>query len=72
MIPPSQANSLDDYLALRYKIELIPDLPGCAGGGDTIAEALEMLEDAKRGWMSARLDKGYPIPAPTVNASHIG
>ncbi len=47
MIPPSQANSLDDYLALRYKIELIPD-------------------DAKRGWMSACLDNGYPIPQPTV------
>ncbi len=75
MIPPAQAKPLNYYLALRYKIELIPeddgwgaiipDLPGCAGGGDTIAEALEMLEDAKRGWMSARLDKGYPIPEPT-------
>lgn len=62
------------YLSLRYKIILmpeedgwgaiIPELPGCAGGGDTIAEALEMLEDAKQGWISARLDRGYPIPEP--------
>lgn len=76
MIENIHTKDLDYYLALRYKIELtpeddgwgaiIPDLPGCAGGGDTIAEALEMLDDAKRGWMSARFDKGYPIPEPTV------
>lgn len=76
MVASIHAHDLNYYLALRYKIVLIPeedgwgaiipDLPGCAGGGDTIAEALEMLDDAKRGWMSARLDKGYPIPEPTA------
>lgn len=67
--------NLDYYLGLHYKIELlpeadgswaavIPELPGCVGAGDTIAEALEMLEDAKRGWITSRLKHGDPIPEP--------
>lgn len=27
-------------------------------------EALEMLEDAKRGWLMSALDHGDPIPEP--------
>jgi antitoxin HicB len=65
--------TLNDYLGLRYKIELIPeedgswgaaipDLPGCVAGGDTIAEALELLEDAKLGWLNSRIKHGDPIP----------
>lgn len=67
---------LDYYMALRYKIVLvpeedgwgamIPDLPGCVGGGDTIIEALEMLEDAKCGWLVSSLAHGDPIPEPTA------
>lgn len=63
---------LEYYLNQRYKIVLmpeedgwgaiIPDLPGCIGGGDTIEEALEMLEDAKRGWLISALAHGDPIP----------
>lgn len=66
--------TLDDYMALRYEIVLTPEedgwgaviplLPGCVGGGDTIAEALEMLEDAKRGWFLSALEHGDPIPEP--------
>jgi antitoxin HicB len=66
---------LDYYKEQRYRIELIPeedgswaaiipDLPGCVGAGDTIAEALEMLEDAKIGWLTSRLKHGDPIPEP--------
>ena len=64
-----------DRFGWRYKIELlpeadgswaavIPELPGCVGAGDTIAEALEMLEDAKPGWLTSRLKHGDPIPEP--------
>lgn len=66
---------LEYYLSLRYQIILtpeedgwgatIPDLPGVAGGGDTIAEALDMLEDAKQGWLSVRLERGNHIPEPS-------
>jgi antitoxin HicB len=74
----SKIKDLNYYLNLRYKIELIPqedgswgavitDLPGCVGGGDTIMEALEMLEDAKLGWLTSRLKHGDPIPEPSAS-----
>lgn len=69
--------SLGYYLNLRYRIEIlpeidgswaavIPDLPGCVGAGDTIAEALEILEDAKVGWLTSRYKHGDPIPEPIL------
>ncbi len=81
MIPPAKTKDLIYYLNLRYRIELIPeedgswgaiipDLPGCVGGGDTIAEALEMLEDAKMGWLTSRLKHGDPIAEPSDNEKH--
>ena len=69
-----KAKDLNYYMTLRYKIvlipeedgwgALIPELPGCVGGGDTILEALEMLDDAKRGWLLSALDHGDNIPEP--------
>jgi len=66
---------LNYYLSQHYKIELIPEmdgswaaiipeLEGCVGAGETITEALEMLEDAKLGWLTSRLKHGDPIPDP--------
>jgi predicted RNase H-like HicB family nuclease len=61
-------------MALRYRIELvpasdgwgaiIPELPGCVAGGDTIEEALSMLADAKQGWFASALKHGDPVPEP--------
>lgn len=75
---PTRVKDLDYYLNLRYKIELIPqedgswgalipELPGCVGGGDTIAEALVMLDDARLGWLTSRLKHGDPIPEPSLS-----
>ena len=47
-----------------YLISL-PDLPGCMSDGSTEAEALANARDAFTSWISARLDLGKPIPAPT-------
>ncbi len=71
----SQSNDLLSYMTLRYPIVLeqeedgswgayCPDLLGCAGAGETVDEALAMLEDAKRGWFTSRLAHGHPIPEP--------
>jgi antitoxin HicB len=64
------------FMALRYKIVItpeedgwgasIPELPGCVAGGDTIQEALEMLNDAKHSWIEASLLTNLPIPEPIV------
>lgn len=66
--------TVEEYMRMRYKIvlipeedgwgALIPELPGCMGSGDTIEEALMMLEDSRRGWLLSALDHGDPIPLP--------
>ena len=68
--------TLKYYLALPYSIELIPDengvwfasiplLKGCMTQGDSRAEALMMLDEAKELWLETALAEGIPIPEPT-------
>ncbi len=67
--------TLDYYLSLPYTIELTPDedgywfakiplLKGCMTNGDSRADALEMIDDAKRLWLETALSLGIPIPEP--------
>jgi antitoxin HicB len=63
------------YLSLPYKIVLypspeggyaieIPELPGCLSQGQTVEEAMFMIEDAKRAWIDIALQDGEFIPEP--------
>lgn len=68
--------TLDDYLALPYRMEVVedvteggyvisfPELPGCLTCGQTIESALENAKDAKREWLRAALESGLPISMP--------
>ena len=68
--------TLDEYLAQPYRMELtpdpdeggyavsFPDLPGCLSVGETIDEAVANAEDAKREWLAAAIEDGYPIKEP--------
>ena len=71
----NETKTLEDYLALAYPIVLIPEedgvwfakiplLPGCMTEGDSPAHALEMVNDAKRGWIESALKHGDYIPEP--------
>lgn len=40
-----------------------PDLPGCVTGGETLADAMFMAEDAASGWILNELESGGEIPA---------
>lgn len=63
-------------MALPYRMEItpdryeggyvvgFPDLPGCLTCADTLSEALELAVDAKREWLFASMEDGYPIPEP--------
>jgi predicted RNase H-like HicB family nuclease len=42
----------------------IVELPGCMTVGETQADALEMLEDAKLTWLSGSILAGDVIPEP--------
>lgn len=64
------------YLSLPYRVEILPDeteggfalscpeLPGCLTCASTVDEGLSLLEDAKKCWISACLEDGFPVPEP--------
>jgi predicted RNase H-like HicB family nuclease len=53
-----------------YTVE-VPDLPGCASGGASLAEAIIMETDAAAGWVLTGLEDGKPVPkASPVEAIH--
>lgn len=78
--------TLEDYLQLAYKIEVfkdsnadnpgwvasVPDLPGCITQADTFDELGSMIEDAKRAWLEAALERGIPIPEPHLQEEYSG
>ena len=41
---------------------VVPDLPGCVSGGDTLAEAMVMGMDAASGWVLDELEDGKSAP----------
>lgn len=51
-----------------YTVEF-PDLPGCVTEGKTLAEAIDMAEDAASGWVLGELEDGKPIPSASSPAS---
>ena len=68
--------TIDYYMALPYRLELIPDtveggygarypeLPGCITCGETIENAVANAEEAKRAWIEAALEDGITIREP--------
>lgn len=71
------------YLGLPYTRELIPEpeggwfvrikeLPGCMSQGETPEEAIQMINDAMRGWLEVELQKGNPIPEPKLEEEFSG
>lgn len=48
-----------------YAVEF-PDLPGCVTGGDDMAEAVFMAEDAASGYVLTELEDGAAIPKMTA------
>lgn len=64
--------TVDEYMKLPYKKKIVPDgesgyvvsfpdLPGCLTMGDTIEEAINNAEDAKRAWFEAAIEGGVSI-----------
>ena len=41
---------------------VVPDLPGCVSGGNSLAEAILMGMDAASGWVLDELEDGNAIP----------
>ncbi len=76
--------TIDDYMKLPYKMEIVedpdeggfvvsfPELPGCITIGDTIEEAIKNASDAKRIWFEAALEENIDISEPLVSEKYSG
>lgn len=76
--------SLDEYMRLPYRLEIVPDteesgfvasypeLPGCISCGETIAAAVANIEDAKREWLIAAIEDHVVINEPEDLDSYSG
>lgn len=53
-----------------YAVE-VPDLPGCVTEGDSLAEAIEMGQDAASGWILGELEEGRNYPKPSALSSMV-
>jgi len=76
--------TLEYYLSLPYKLELVPDaeeggyvaswpeLRGCMTCGDSIEAVIANAADCKREWLMSALDEGLDIPEPSDAADYSG
>jgi antitoxin HicB len=77
-------NRMKYYLALPYRLEIIPDteeggfgasypeLPGCVTCSETLQGVIKMAEDAKREWIRGSLQEGNEIPLPDDIGNYSG
>lgn len=75
--------TLDYYLSLPYRMEIIPDmeeggytanfpeLPGCLTCAETIEKLVENASDAKKVWLTAALEDGIEIAEPQQESALI-
>ncbi len=76
--------TLDEYMQLPYKMEIVPDLeeggyvvsypdlPGCLTCGETIEKAITNAMDAKKTWLEAALEDGIIINEPNCLEDYSG
>ena len=76
--------SIDYYLSLPYRMEIIPDteeggftawypdLPGCITCSETIEGAVANAVDAKKAWIEAALEQGISIYDPEDASDYSG
>jgi len=76
-------NSLDFYFKLEYPVTIvaapeggyfveIEDLPGCFAEGNTIEEAYQMIEKARKMWIESMYEDGNDIPLPRNEDDYSG
>jgi predicted RNase H-like HicB family nuclease len=74
---------LQYYFDLKYAVTVEPcpeggyfvqivDLPGCYSQGETVEEAMEMIEEARKLWMESKYEDGNEIPLPSNQIEYSG
>ena len=76
--------TIDEYMKLPYRLEILPDadeggyvvsfpdLRGCLSTGETIEAAIANAEAAKREWLNAAIEEGFPVPEPASDEEYSG
>ena len=83
MARKTERQPLEHYLNLHYPVTFYPeeeggytvevkDLPGCVGQGETLAEAMEMIEEARQLWLEVAYEHGDEIPLPSTDEAYSG
>lgn len=67
---PSQITKIDEADGGGFLIE-VPMLKGCMSDGETVEEAYNNLEEAKKEWFTYMLENNLAIPKP-ADASYSG
>ena len=80
----NERKPLEYYISLKYPVTLvaapeggyfvkIEDLPGCYSQGETVEEAMEMIEEARRQWLEVVYeDDEITIPLPQGEREYSG
>lgn len=74
---------LEYYLNQQYPVTFYPeeeggytveikDLPGCVSQGETLEEAMEMIEEARALWLEVAYEHGDAIPLPSTDEAYSG
>ncbi|MBS3968134.1 MAG: type II toxin-antitoxin system HicB family antitoxin [Truepera sp.] len=74
---------MEYYLSLHYPVTFYPeeeggytveikDLPGCVSQGETLNEAMEMIEEARQLWLEVAYEHGDEIPLPSTDEAFSG
>ena len=75
--------TIEYYMGLPYTRELIKEpeggwfirikeLPGCMSQGETVEDAMNMIEDAMLGWLEISIEDGDEIPEPKLDEEYSG
>ena len=76
--------TIDYYLNLPYKLEIIPDqeeggfiirypdLPGCISVAEKADDIIANANEAKRAWLEAAIDEGIDINEPNSLSDYSG
>ena len=78
-----ERKTLEYYLSRKYPITIhvapeggyvaeIEDLPGCLAQGETLAEAYELIEEARHMWLEVAYEDGEDIPEPRSEQEYSG
>ncbi len=83
MTTKTERQPLESYPNLKYPVTFeaapeggyfvkIEDLPGCYSQGETIEEALEMIEESRQLWLESAYEDGLDIPEPRDEQKYSG